>query len=78
MIMYTLHTTQCHTQSGNQFVISQAVLLIGGVAFFFTALEVVPGHPIAFPPQSLLWLSGHPDPCRLVFGVSCGMFWDAL
>ena len=37
-----------HTQSVNQLVISLAVLMVRGVSLFPTALEVIPGHPIAF------------------------------
>ena len=50
--MINIHTQthkRCHIQSGDQFEIRQAV--IGGregVTFLSTALEVIPGHPIAF------------------------------
>ena len=32
---------------------------------FFTALEVIPGHPIAFGPQSVLLSPGHQHPPNL-------------
>ena len=52
MIHVCTHThTHTHTHIHNQ-EISQAVLLVRGVSLFSTALEVIPGHTIAFAVQS--------------------------
>ena len=37
--------------------------MLGGVSLLFSnALAVIPGHPIAFALQSLLWVTGHHNP----------------
>ena len=60
MIMYTYTRTQCHTESVNQ---NQSGSVDSkGASLFSTALEVIPGHPIAFALQSLLLASRPPPP----------------
>ena len=62
-----IHHLQCGTwietiiltHMSNQEISLQLVRQCCWCRFFSTALEVIPGHPIAFALQSLLWLPGH-------------------